>query len=147
MPAPTKKKRILIVDDDAELLELLATLLRAAGYEVDEAEHALAAVASVVRAVPDLILADIRMPIVDGLGLVRELKSHSDSKNIPVVAITGYDEPGARESALEAGYDDYLAKPINARRFPGQVAALLRRHKPKQKPKPSRVARRNGKVA
>jgi len=122
------------VDDDAKLVEMLAALLRESGYEVDEADHALAAVAAIVRAAPDLILADIRMPIVDGMGLVRELKSHSDSRNIPVVAVTGYDSPEVRKSAFEAGYIDYLAKPIDARKFPSQVAELLRRHKSKQKP-------------
>jgi len=134
MAATTKKQRILIVDDDAKLLEMLAALLREAGYEVDEADHALSAVASVVRAAPDLILADIRMPIVDGMGLVRELKSHSDSRHIPVVAVTGYDSPEVRKAAFEAGYSDYLAKPINAAKFPALIADLLRKHAPIPKP-------------
>src|SRR5437868_4883441 len=63
-PAATEK--ILIVDDDPQILDLFSALLQKAGYRVDKAEHALAAVAAVVRAAPDLILADIRMPIVDG---------------------------------------------------------------------------------
>jgi DNA-binding response OmpR family regulator len=126
------RKRILIVDDDPKILELFSALLQEAGYDVEPAEHALAAVAAVVRQPPDLILADIRMPIVGGKDLVRELKSHSDSRQIPVVAVTGYDSPEARDSALKAGYDEYMTKPIDARRFPQQIAELLRRFEGQQ---------------
>jgi CheY-like chemotaxis protein len=120
-----KKKRILIVDDNPAILEIFSLLLREAGYGVDTAENALAAIASVVRARPDLVLADIRMPIVDGKGLVAELKSSSDTKDIPVVAITGYDGPGAQEDAFRAGYDGYMTKPVDVRKFPQQVAQFL----------------------
>ncbi|HWX22117.1 MAG TPA: response regulator [Candidatus Binatia bacterium] len=130
MSAHKTKKRILVVEDDSAIQELYCNLLREAGYEVEGAEHALAAVCAVVRATPDLILADIRMPIIDGRDLVRELKSHSDSQHIPVVAITGHDSPEMRESALQAGYADYITKPIDPRRFPEQIAELLRRHQP-----------------
>ncbi|PYJ07685.1 MAG: response regulator [Verrucomicrobia bacterium] len=134
MAASKTKKKILIVDDDPQILELYSALLQEAGYHVDRAENALAAIAAVVVRAPDLILADIRMPIVDGVGLVRELKNHSDSRHIPVVAVTGYDSPGSREAALQAGYDGYFAKPIDARRFPEQIAGFLRQHKPKERP-------------
>jgi DNA-binding response OmpR family regulator len=129
---PVAKKKILIVDDDPQILELYSIILKDAGYEVDQAEHALAAIAAIVRAAPDLILADIRMPIVDGVGLVTELKAHSDSRSIPVVAVTGYDSPESRRSALEAGYDDYITKPVDPRRFPGQLAKILDRAKLKR---------------
>jgi CheY-like chemotaxis protein len=130
---PAAKAKILIVDDDPQILDLFGALLEKAGYQVNKAEHALAAVAAVVRSAPDLILADIRMPIVDGKELANELKSHPDSRQIPVIAVTGYDGPGTRESALKAGYDDYLTKPIDAKRFPGQVATFLKRFKVKKK--------------
>ena len=127
------KAKVLIVDDDPQILDLFGALLEKAGYEVIKAEHALAAVAAVVRSAPDLILADIRMPIVDGKELAHELKSHPDSRQIPVIAVTGYDAPGTKESALKAGYDDYITKPIDAKTFPDQVAGFLKRFKPKQK--------------
>jgi CheY-like chemotaxis protein len=130
---PAKKamlnKKILIVDDDPGFLELYSALLENAGYVVDQAEHALAAIAAIVRSAPDLILADIRMPIVDGVGLVTELKAHSDSRDIPVVAVTGYDSPESRRSALSAGYDDYITKPVDPRTFPDQIAKILNRSK------------------
>lgn len=120
-----KKKRILLVDDEPAILEIFSLLLREAGYRVDTAEHAIAAMAAVVRSRPDLILADIRMPIVDGKVLVAELKSSRDTKNIPVVAITGYDGLGVEAAAYRAGYDGYLTKPIDVQKFPQQVAKFL----------------------
>jgi DNA-binding response OmpR family regulator len=124
------KKRILIVDDDPEVLEIFSALLGELGYEIQTAENALAAIASVVHATPDLILADIRMPIVGGMDLVRELKAHRDSRGIPVVAFTGYDSPEMRATALEAGYDDYLAKPLDPAPFIARIEALVNKSKP-----------------
>lgn len=131
-PCSSAKKKILLVDDDPRIREVFSALLEEAGYEVEQAEHALAAVAAIVRAPPDLILADIRMPIVDGVGLVRELKAHADSRQIPVIAVTGCDNPETRKAALKAGYDDYITKPIDPRRFPRQIARILRRPTSKQ---------------
>jgi CheY-like chemotaxis protein len=125
--AATTPKRLLLVDDDPQVLEVFSELLTQVGYEIQSAENALAAVAAVVQHTPDLILADIRMPIVGGMDLVRELKSHADSKHIPVVAFTGYDSPEMREAALKAGYDDYLAKPADPGRFLDAVENLLER--------------------
>jgi CheY-like chemotaxis protein len=130
--ASNSKQRLLLVDDDPESLELFSALLSEAGYRVDRADNALAAICEVVRHAPDLVLADIRMPIVDGRELVREFKSHNDTQHIPVVALTGYDTPEMRKSAREAGYDDFITKPIDPRRFPDQIAKLLRQHKVKQ---------------
>jgi CheY-like chemotaxis protein len=128
----TKRKRILLVDDDPENLELFAALLSEAGYRVDKAANALAAICAVIRHAPDLVLADIRMPIIDGAELARELKRHRDSCHIPVVALTGYDTPGMRESALQSGYDDYITKPISLPRFHEQLAKVLRQGNPKR---------------
>ena len=124
------KQRILVVEDEPIVREFLAALLKRAGYVVEEAEHALAAICSIVRAVPDLILADIRMPIVDGLGLMRELRSHRDSRHIPVVAVTGLDTPKAREAARQAGCIGYITKPVDAKTFPDQIAEFLRPPRP-----------------
>ena len=128
----TKGKRILLVDDDPESLELFSALLIEAGYQVDKAANALAAICAVIRHAPDLVLADIRMPIIDGAELARELKRHRDSRHIPVVALTGYDTPGMRESALQSGYDDYITKPIDLRGFQEQLRRLLGQDKTKR---------------
>ena len=124
--ASRSKKRILVVDDDPQSLAVYSALLSQAGYRVDQAADALAAICAVVRHAPDLVLADIRMPIMDGKELVLELKRHRDSRHIPIVALTGYDTPGMRESAIKAAYDDYITKPIDPRRFPEQIAKFLR---------------------
>lgn len=123
--ARAARKRILIVDDEPQVLEVFSALLREKGYEVDTAEHALAAIAAVVRATPDLILADLQMPIVGGMELAHELKSHIDSRTIPVIAFTGYDTPQLREAAQKAGYDGYLPKPTEPGVFLVEVAKLL----------------------
>jgi two-component system cell cycle response regulator DivK len=129
-PASGKKKtRILVVEDDPDVLEMLALVLEEAGFEVDQAEHAFGAVCAVVKRAPDLILTDIKMPIVDGQGLVRELKTHADTRDIPVVAVSGHDTPETRESALEAGCIGFIPKPIDVLRFPEQIAQMLRRGK------------------
>ena len=149
--ASAPKKQILLVDDDPRILQIYSELLQDAGYAVKTAENALAAVAAVVRAAPDLILADIRMPIVGGMDLVRELKSHIDSRSIRVVAFTGYDTPAMREAALKAGYDDFLPKPkANTATFLRQIARLL--HPAQLQPKaaspslPAEIARKAGKT-
>src|SRR6266550_8404051 len=119
------RKRILIVEDDSDFREILSRSLRKAGYEVQEAEHALGAICAMVRAGADLVLTDIRMPIMDGLGLVRELKAHEDTRRVPVVAMTGFDTPENRAAALQAGCIGYIAKPIDARAFLGQLAEFI----------------------
>jgi CheY-like chemotaxis protein len=139
--ASAVRKRILLVDDDPRILEVFSALLREAGYQVVSAENALEAMAAIVRAAPDLILADIRMPIVGGMDLVRELKSHSDSRLIPVVAFTGHDSPEMRQAALKAGYDDYLAKPTDPIPFLDQIAKLLRQTQPEHGSKSGRTTK------
>ena len=79
-----------------------------------------------VRAGADLILTDIRMPIMDGLGLVRELKAHEDTCDVPVVAMTGFDTPENRKAALQAGCVGYIAKPVDAHEFLGRIAEFIR---------------------
>src|ERR1041385_6552570 len=128
-----KKKRVLIVDDEPAIREIFSLVLREAGYGVETAEHALEAMCAVVRKRPDLVLADIRMPIVDGKALVAELKGSQDTKDIPIVAITGYDGPGAQEAAFRAGYDGYMTKPIDVRSFPARIAEFLQRSEKKER--------------
>src|ERR1043166_5482516 len=113
MIRPVIKKRILIVEDDTDVREVLSRVLRTAGYEVQEAGHALGAVCAMVRAGADLVLTDINMPIMDGFGLVRELKAHEDTRRVPVVAVTGFDTPEHRAAARHAGCVGYLTKTLH----------------------------------
>src|SRR2546427_9249189 len=105
MPASALRKKILIVEDEPAIRELISAVLRAAGYEVDTAEHALGAVCAVVRAAPDLVVADICMPIVDGLGLASGIKRPQEKRPIPIVALNRFFKPLKPAAALHPGYD------------------------------------------
>ena len=119
------RTRILIVEDDPDVREIFSRALRQAGYEVQEADHALGAVCAMVRAGADLVVTDLRMPIVDGLSLVTELKAHDDTRRVPVVALTGYDTPESRAAAFDAGCVGYITKPIDTGEFVSQIAQFL----------------------
>jgi len=125
MATTATKKKILLVEDDSDVREILSRTLRKAGYEVQEAGHAFGAVCAMVRAGADLVLTDIHMPVMDGLGLVRELKAHEDTRRVPVVAITGFDTPEGRAAALKAGCVGYITKPIQTGDFLSQIAKFL----------------------
>ena len=138
-----------MVEDEPEICQLYATLLEAAGFLVDTAEHALSAVCATVRQKPDLILADIRMPIVDGFSFVAELRSHRDTCDIPIIAVTGLDSLEAREAALKAGCNGFMKKPIDPVRFAQEIKTFLAPRqarastvKPKSRAKPKARPRR-----
>ena len=119
------KKRVLVVEDDAAVRQVITRSLENAGYEVTEAEHALAAICAMARAGVDLALVDVGMPIVDGFMLVREMKAHSDTRHVPVVVVTGMDTPERRAEAKEAGCVGFIGKPIDVQQFPKQIAQFL----------------------
>ena len=119
------RRKILIVEDETEVREVYSRTLRQAGYEVQEAGHALAAVCAMVRAGADLVLTDIHMPIMDGLELVRELKAHEDTRLVPIVAITGHDTPENRAAAFDAGCVGYITKPVDTAEFLKLIARFL----------------------
>lgn len=108
---------LLIVDDNPVNLKLLAMLLEDAGYQTQvagDAESALRGIKSDAPR-PDLILMDIQLPGVDGLTLTRILKNNLSTREITVVAITGYAMSGDEQRAIAAGCDDFISKPISAR--------------------------------
>jgi CheY-like chemotaxis protein len=118
--------RILIVDDKPVNLKLAASVLECAGYEILEAIDAVEALAVIGRLPPDLILMDIAMPGMDGLTLTRQLKADAATRHIPIAALTASAMKGDGEKAREAGCDGYITKPIDTRKLPEQVAALLK---------------------
>ncbi|MCL4786666.1 MAG: response regulator [Verrucomicrobia bacterium] len=119
------RSKILLVEDDNDVREIFSRALRQAGYDVQEADHALGAVCAMVRAGADLVVTDIRMPIVDGLSLVNELKAHEDTRNVPVVALTGHDTPENRAAAFDAGCVGFISKPIDTGEFIRQIGEFL----------------------
>jgi CheY-like chemotaxis protein len=120
-------KRILVVDDNFINLKLASDLMEHEGYLVDRAANAEDALASIARHPPDLILMDLALPGMDGLALTRHLRSQSATRGIPVVALTAFAMKRDEESALEAGCDAYIVKPIDTRKLPALLAGILAR--------------------
>ena len=118
-------KRILIVDDNATNLKLVAYLMKANGYTVDTALEAEAAIAAIRANHPDVILMDIQLPGIDGLELTRRLKADAATRDIVIVAVTAYAMKGDQDKALAAGCDDYITKPIDTRALPETIAHHL----------------------
>lgn len=118
---------ILIVDDSPINLKLVRVVLQAAGYDVQTAADAEAAMAVMREFRPRLILMDIQLPGMDGLELTRRLKSDPTTADILVVALTAYAMKGDRERALAAGCDDFITKPVDTRTLGSAIAFLLNR--------------------
>jgi CheY-like chemotaxis protein len=122
---PPGKKKILIVEDDPAVMKLFNLLLTGGGYEVIEAENALPALFRAARNMPDLILADLNMPVMNGLELIDQLKGHVDTRDIPVVVVTGSTSEESRTEAFEAGCAGYLTKPIDTTLFLAEIKKSL----------------------
>jgi CheY-like chemotaxis protein len=120
-------ERILIVDDNPANLKLIGVLLRAEDYEVRVASDAEEAMATLEEFRPRLILMDLQLPGMDGLTLTRRLKSDPRTHDILIVALTAFAMKGDDQKALNAGCDGYITKPIDTRRLPSEIAALLGR--------------------
>jgi CheY-like chemotaxis protein len=120
-----KGHRILIIEDDPASQELFSLLLEDFGYLTRHAADGEQGLALARRERPDLIICDVRLPKLDGVEVVRQLKNDETLANIPALAVTGYDQTGERERLLAAGFDDYLPKPIAAEKFIGHIEDLL----------------------
>jgi two-component system cell cycle response regulator len=121
-----ERYRILVVDDHEDNIELLRARLEARGYEVFGANDGQAALDQVERVRPDLILLDVMMPRMDGMEVVRRLKSNKNLPFIPVIMQTALDSTENKVEGLDAGADDYITKPINFAELEARVNSLLR---------------------
>lgn len=108
-------KKILIVDDDAKNLKLVKDILGANGYATFEAVNGKEAIELAVKQIPDSIIMDIQMPVMDGLSALKILKTRDDTKHIPIIVVTAQSMKGDKESVLLSGADDYLSKPISVK--------------------------------
>jgi len=121
------KHTILIVDDEDSIRDMLSIALDAAGYNVLQALNAQIAHSMVVDRNPDLILLDWMMPGTTGLELLRRLKRDEITEKIPVIMLTAKAQEANKLSGLDAGADDYIAKPFSPRELISRVKAVLRR--------------------
>ena len=121
--------KILVVDDEPTVVDLLVYNLRKANYEVITALNGSEALNLASHNQPDLILLDLMIPDIDGLDVCRELRKNSD---VPVIMITALGEEIDRVVGLELGADDYIAKPFSVRELMARIKAVLRRAAPSE---------------
>ncbi len=120
------RKRILVVDDHADNVEVLRARLDAKGYDVATASGGEEALQSVAAAAPDLILLDVMMPHVNGKEVARRIKSDHRLPFIPIIMQTALDSTQDRVEGLDAGADDYITKPINFSELEARIRSMLR---------------------
>jgi two-component system phosphate regulon response regulator PhoB len=122
--------RVLVVEDEAAIAELIALNLRHAGYEVKLADTADAAQAAVDRVLPDLVLLDWMLPGQSGLALARRWRAEQRTRELPIIMLTARAAEGDKISGLDAGADDYLTKPFSPNELLARMRAVLRRKAP-----------------
>jgi two-component system, cell cycle response regulator DivK len=117
--------RILVVEDTPDNRQILRDLLTSAGYEVVEAFNGAEGVAAAIEHLPDLILMDIQLPVLDGYEATRRIKAHAATAKIPIIAVTSYALSGDEAKAQAAGCDGYVAKPFSPRQLLARVREFL----------------------
>lgn len=110
-------KKVLIVEDNEQNMELFRDLLISKGYAVMEAVDGEAALDKVHYETPDLILMDIQLPRMDGVEVTRRMRNYPALNTTTIIAVTAHAMKGDREDFLKAGFNDYIAKPINIKTF------------------------------
>jgi two-component system phosphate regulon response regulator OmpR len=128
------KQRVLVVDDEAEIREMLCEYLGSHGFEVLTAEGGVAMRALLAKESPDVVLLDVNLPGEDGLTLARYIRERLD---LPIIMITAAGEVVDRVVGLEVGADDYLSKPFDPRELRARIKSVLRRY---QRPTAARTA-------
>jgi len=118
--------KILIADDTPTGRELVKTVLEGSGFEVIEACDGMEAVARAHEVQPDLIILDLHMPLLDGFGVIRQLRSEEAFAATPIMALTASAMMGDKERAMEAGFSGYVTKPIRLGDLRSEVQRLLR---------------------
>ena len=121
------RKRILVVEDEGTIREVVRRYLEREGYEVREAADGYAALDILAEAEPDLIVMDLMLPGIDGLTLTRQLRQRS---RVPVIMLTARGDTSDRIRGLDSGADDYLPKPFSTRELVSRIQAVLRRGAP-----------------
>jgi two-component system phosphate regulon response regulator PhoB/two-component system alkaline phosphatase synthesis response regulator PhoP len=124
-----KELKIAVVDDEPDILELVAINLGKAGFVTSKYEEAQPLLDSMKRELPDLIILDLMLPDADGFEVCKKLRANSQYKNIPIIMLTAKGDEMDRILGLEFGADDYVVKPFSPRELVARVKAVLRRGK------------------
>ncbi|MGH2598029.1 MAG: response regulator transcription factor [Dehalococcoidia bacterium] len=125
--APASQKRVLVVDDEETIVEFLTMGLSYEGWSVSVAMDGPAALAAVQQQRPDLVILDVMLPGLDGIGVCRRLR---DAGDVPIIMLTARGELEDRVTGLDSGADDYLVKPFRFQELLARIRAVLRRRAP-----------------
>ncbi len=119
--------KILLVDDDKDILEILSYNLRKEGFEVEKATDGISALKKAKKFIPDLIILDVMMPNMDGMETCEKLREITDLNDVIITFFTARSEDYSQIAGLDAGADDYISKPIRPKVLVSKVKSLLRR--------------------
>jgi two-component system, OmpR family, alkaline phosphatase synthesis response regulator PhoP len=128
------KSKVLIIDDEKDLIELVRYNLTKEGFLVESALDGESGLAAAIKNIPDIIIVDLMLPGIDGLEVCRRLRYESRTSHIPIIMLTAKSAESDRIVGLELGADDYVTKPFSPRELAARLKAVLRRVSP-----PSRV--------
>ncbi len=120
-----KKSRILVVDDNDSVRQMLATMLEELGYEIETASDGFEALSKLVFDI-DLILLDILMPGMDGFEVVQSVRKQTEYKDIPIIMVTGLSSREDRIRAVEVGANDFISKPVDMTELKARTTSLLK---------------------
>ncbi len=135
-------RKILVVDDNSELLELLRLGLKDAGFSVSTAVNGIEALNKVRALQPDLVILDLVLPELDGFAVCETLKRDPDTAAIPIIVVTGLSSEFTRYAGMEAGADAYVTKPVTPAELVSKINDCLSRP-----PKPAKPLRRAGRAS
>ncbi|MBQ2602174.1 MAG: response regulator transcription factor, partial [Oscillospiraceae bacterium] len=131
------KEKILVVEDERHIAELIRLYLEKEGFEVIHAADGGAGVAEFERTAPDLVLLDIMLPVMDGWQVLKEIRASSKT---PVIMLTAKSETGDKVTGLENGADDYITKPFEVKELIARIHAVMRRYGEEKKDEKKRLA-------
>jgi DNA-binding response OmpR family regulator len=121
------RKKILIVEDNSELLELMRLALKQAGFRTATASNGADALTVAQEAAPDAVVLDLVLPELDGFAVCESLRRNPATAGIPIIVLTGLSSEFARLASLEAGADEYVTKPVSLETLVSTIRQLLRR--------------------
>ena len=121
------KPRVLVVDDNEDVRDLLRLHLVAGGFDVEMAENGQQAIDSIASAPPDLMLTDLNMPGMDGFQLIEAVRANPSHRNMPIILLTAHNDVAVFRRGMDLGADDFLTKPVNSKDLLNALNSRLKR--------------------